>query len=215
MASLGGIISPAPTRGVVASAADYFVTIDELSAHNTVSAHEETVQPVQQPTVFSSLQPLLPYTPFVLFALLFVVAFGIQVVNRARNLKNVTTALVLALLVASIPMILTYINQGSPQTAKAGPDEIPREVHVQADTQSSVLILWRTDAKHVGVVKLGPAPFAQNSARAYITNNHEEEVQMHTVRVTGLKKGTTYEFEILSGITWYDNAGKYVQFTFR
>jgi len=214
MASFRTISTTAPTQAPLASAVNYFVTVSELTAHNTVSAHEEKVQPVPQSPIFHSLEPFFPYAPFVLIALLFVVAFGIQVVNRARNLKNVTTALVLALIVASIPMVLTYISHGSPQTTNAGPDEIPCEVRVKPDTISSVVISWRTDAKHVGVVRFGAAPLAAKTPRVYLANNREE-VQIHTVSIGGLKKATTYEFEILSGTTWYDNGGKYIQFTFR
>lgn len=199
----------------IATAENYFVTINQLTAHNTVSAHDETAQPIQQPSIFQSLEPLLPYSPFIVFIFLFIAAFYIQVVNRVRNLKNVTAALVLAIMLASIPTVLTYVGQGSRQTASAGPDEIPREVRVQADTSTAVLISWRTDAKHIGVVKLGPAPFSQKTALVYMTTNDQEEVQMHTIRVDRLKKGTSYEFEILSGTTWYDNAGKYIQFTAR
>lgn len=214
MASFGTITTPAPTQAPIATAVNYFVTINQLTAHNTVSAHEETVQQTPQSPLLHLLEPFFPYAPFVLVALLFVVAFGIQVVYRARSLKNISTALVLAVLVASMPMMLTYVSQGSRQTVSAGPDEIPREVRVQANTPSSVIISWRTDAKHVGVVRLGAVPFAAQTPRVYLANNREE-VQMHSVSINGLKKGTTYEFEILSGTSWYDNGGKYIQFTAR
>jgi len=197
------------------TATNYFVAINELTAHNAAVTNEETVQPTQQSPYFHSLELYFPYAPFVLVALLFVIAFGIQVVNRARNLKNVSAAFVLALLVASIPMVLNYIGQGSRQTANAGPDEIPRQVLVKSNTPTSVLISWTTDAKHIGVVKLGPVPFSDKTALVYLSENHTEEVQSHTVRVYGLKKGSVYEFEILSGTTWYDNAGNYIRFTFK
>ena len=215
MASFDSITTRAPTQEPIASAANYFVAINELTAHNAAVTNEETVQPTQQSPLFHSLEPYLPYTPFVLVALLFVIALGIQVINHAKNLKNVSAAFVLALLVAGIPMVLNYVGQGSRQTANAGPDEVPREVRVQPNTSSSVLISWITDAKHIGVVKLGPVPFGEKTAFVYLADNHMEEVQMHTIRVDRLKTGTTYEFEILSGTTWYDNAGNYIQFNFK
>jgi len=197
------------------TASNYFVAINELTAHNTAVTNEVTIQPAQQSPFFHSLEPFFPYAPFVLVALLFVIAFGIQVINRARNLRNVTTAFVLALLVASIPMVLNYVGQGSRQTANAGPDETPRQVRVQPNTSTSVLISWTTDAKHIGVVKLGPVPFSDKTAFVYLAKNHTEETQTHVIRINGLKRGLTYEFEILSGTTWYDNAGNYIQFTFK
>jgi hypothetical protein len=192
-------------------AANYFVTVSELTAHNTASAQKDVVVPSLSSMV-NTFSPLIPYTPFILVALLFVVAFGILVSNRVRNFKNITTALVFALMVASIPTVITYISQGSRQTAKAGPDEIPRDVRVAADTPSSVLILWRTDATHTGVIRLGAAPLETQTACVYIADNRAS-VTDHSVRIGELKKGKTYEFEILSGTTWYDNKGSYIRFT--
>jgi hypothetical protein len=199
----------------VMTASNYYVAINELSAHTTVSTQQNSVQPVAQSSLLHTLSPYLPYLPFVLFAVLFMGAFYIQVVNRVKNLKNVTTSLAIALMLASIPSVLTYISQGGGQTAHAGPDEIPRELRVAKASPTSVFITWKTDAKHIGVVKLGPSPFSDQTSFVYLADNHTEEVQMHSIRVDRLKPGTPYEFKILSGSTWYDNAGKYVQFTQR
>ena len=212
MATFGTITTPVPTTSAPVVAVNYFVTIDQLSAHNTASAYQEVAQPEPAPLV-SGLSPLLPYAPFVLFALLFVVAFGLLVVNRAKNLKNMTTALVLALITASIPTVITYVGQGSRQEAKAGPDEIPHEMHVRPDTASFAVITWRTDAKHTGVVRFGASPLSPQTARVYVANDRAEVAQ-HEIRIGGLKKGRTYEFEILSGTTWYDNAGTPIRFTY-
>lgn len=191
-------------------ATNYFVTVQELTAHNTASA-KETVAPT--PTQLeTTLTPLLPYAPLVLFTLLFVVAFGLLVINRVKTLKNIGTALLLALVTASIPAIISYVGTGTRQTTNAGPDEIPREVRVRADTPTFVVISWHTDAKHTGVVRFGVAPLTTSTARVYIAND-QTEVSDHSIRIGGLKPGKTYEFEILSGTTWYDNSGVPIKFT--
>jgi hypothetical protein len=214
MASIPDFTTPVPTQAPYVSAANYFVTINELTAHNTGSIQEKTVQPTRQSPYLHSLEQYLPYTPVVLVAFLFIVAFGIQMINRLRTYKYVLSALVLVLMLASISVVLTYIGQVNQQITNAGPDEIPREVRVQKESLSSVLISWRTDANHIGVVKLGPAPLTEEHAFVYLASNHTEEVQIHEIRVERLKPGTTYEFEILSGKTWYDDGGKFIQFTF-
>lgn len=193
-------------------AAKHFVQIQELTAHNAVSAHEETVEVSTSPLT-QSLEPFVGYTPFILFALLFFVAFGMLVVNRAKTLANMTTAFVLAFMAASIPSVLTYVGQGSRQEVRAGPEETPRNVQVLAGSTNSVIVSWETDAERSGLVRLGKAPFTIDSSRAYIAND-QLKVRMHSVEIQGLKKNETYEFEILSGSTWYDNGGTYIQFTF-
>ena len=192
-------------------AVNYFVTINELTAHNIASVHEEVTVASPSP-IASTFAPFIPYTPFVLFALLFMVAFGILVVNRVRNLKNVTTALMLALMVASIPTVLTYIAQGSRQTAKAGPQEVPRNVRVAPASPASVRISWETDAARVGVVRLSKMPFILQTARLYIADD-QKSVSVHSIEINSLVRQQSYEFEILSGTTWYDNKGTYIQFT--
>jgi len=189
----------------------YFVTINELTAHNTGATQEEVAQAAPSPLA-ALLEPYIPYTPFVLFGLLFTVAFGLLVVNRVKNLKNITAAMILALVTASIPTVISYVSMGSRQAVNAGPDEIPREVRVVPDSPSTITISWHTDAPHTGVVRFGVASLTPQTARMYVANDRTK-VTDHTIRVTGLKKGKSYEFEILSGTTWYDNAGTPIKFT--
>ncbi len=186
-------------------AANYFVTVSELTAHNTASAHEEVVQ-------LSPLTPFVPYAPFVISGLLFVIAFGMFFVNRVHNWKNMTTAFVLALMIAGIPAVLTYVGQGTRQTTNAGPEEIPRNIRVAPAGPTSVRILWETDATRVGAVRFSPAPFSSQTARVYLADN-QEAVRTHSVQIDVLKRYASYEFEILSGTTWYDNGDKYIRFT--
>lgn len=189
---------------------NYFLTIKQLTAHNTASAREQVGAPSPSPLA-STLMPFVPYAPFVLSALLFIVAFGILVVNRAKNLKNITIAILIAFISASIPTMISYVGQGSRQTANAGPEEIPRNVKVVPVSPTSVLISWNTDAARVGAVRFSTSPLTSQSARLYLADN-QEAVRIHSVQIDSLAS-QSYEFEILSGTTWYDNGGKYLQFT--
>ncbi len=212
MASFGTIITPISTQAPgEAVATNYFVTIRELSAHNTASAHETVIEAPPSP-IASTLAPLLPYTPVILFGFLFVIVFGIFIINRVRNVKNVTTAFILAVMLASIPTLLTYIARGSRQEVNAGPEEVPRNVRVAPASPSSIVISWETDAARVGVVRFSKAPFSLQTARVYLANN-QSLVRTHSVEIDKLVGKESYEFEILSGTTWYDNGGRYIKFT--
>lgn len=186
-------------------ATNYFVTVSELTAHNTVSAHEDVVQP-------SPLLPFVPYAPFVISGLLFVIAFGMFFINRVHNWKNITSALVVALMIAGIPAILTYVGQGARQTTNAGPEEIPRSVRVAPTGPTSVRISWTTDADRIGVVRISKVPFTSSTARLYLADN-QDAVRIHSVDIDMLARKQSYEFEILSGTTWYDNNGAYIRFS--
>lgn len=192
-------------------AVNYFITVGELTARNTVSAHEEVVQ-YSPSSIADTLLPFIPYAPFVLSGLLFIIAFGMFFMERVHNWKNVMTAVIVALMVAGIPAILTYVGQGSRQTANAGPEEIPRNVSVAPVSPTSVLISWNTDAARIGAVRFGKTPLTSQNARIYIADN-QESASKHTVEINFLEKKQSYEFEILSGATWYDNGSKYIRFT--
>lgn len=192
-------------------AVNYFLTIKQLTVHNTAPAHEETVRPSSLPLA-TTLEPFVPYAPFVLSALLFVAAFAILVVNRAKSLKNITIAILIAFMSASIPTVISYVGQGSRQTANAGPEEIPRNVRVATVSPTSVLISWNTDAARVGAVRFGKVPLTTQTARIYVADN-QESANKHTVEIDLPENKQSYEFEILSGATWYDNGGKYIRFT--
>lgn len=193
-------------------AVKYFVQIQELTAHNTVSASENVVETPRQSSWVTMVEPYAMYAPFVLSGLLFIIAFGMFFMNRVHNWKNVMTAFILALMIAGIPTILTYVGQGSRQTVKAGPEEVPRNVRVAPASPTSVRISWETDAARIGVVRLSKTPFSSQTARVYIADN-QTSVRAHSVEIDRLVKHESYEFEILSGTTWYDNGGNYIQFT--
>lgn len=204
--SFGSITNPAPIAAV-----NYFVTINQLSARNT-----QDVATIQEgsPTQYPQwVDEMIPYTPFILFSALFIAAFGIQVVNRVKTVRSIITAFFIAIFAASIPATLTYIEQGSRQQVKAGPQEVPREIRVSPKSADSILIEWKTDAEHLGMVRIGTKPLTEETGRAYVADN-KQKTRVHSVEVPKLIKGETYELEIYSGRAWYDDNGKYIQFTF-
>ena len=144
--SFGTLNTPAPAQ----VAAKYFATVNELSAKVEAKTQEETTQ-TQTPSRFEALTQYVPLAPFVLFALLFVVAFGIQVVNRVKTAKSIVTAVMIAIFAASIPATLTYIETGARQEVKAGPQEIPRNLLVGPGSSDSIVVTWETDAQAIGL----------------------------------------------------------------
>ena len=203
--------TPNPTNEPLA-VANYFVTINQLSAHNAPHTQEEGAQ-TTPPVATGPLSMIMPYASVILFVLLFIAAFGIQLMRSIRNTKQIITAVMIALFAASIPTILTYVGEGSRQEARAGPEEVPMTVVVQREASDAVHITWKTDAMRIGVVKLGEVPFDANTAKVYVADD-QQPVQLHTAIISGLKDKHRYEFEILSGKTWYDNNGTYIPFTF-
>lgn len=193
-------------------ATNYFVQIQALTAHNTVSASERVVGAPRQSSLVSMVEPYAMYAPFVISGLLFVIAFGMFFMDRVHNWKNIITAFVVALMIAGIPTVLTYVGQGSRQAVKAGPEETPRNVRVIPAGTTSVLISWQTDAARIGAVQMGKAPLTSTSSRLYLADN-QKPVQVHSVQINSLERGASYEFELLSGATWYDNGGSFIRFT--
>jgi len=194
------------------AATNYFVAINQLSAHNAPETQAETA--VSQPTSLETmLWPYLPYAPYALSAFLFLVVFSFMIMTKVRSIGNIVSALFLAILAGGIPSILNYVQVGSRQSVNAGPEEVPREVRVQKASTDSVAITWHTDANEIGVVKLSPSPFEGQTAQVYVPDN-QQSIQSHDAIVSGLANNGSYEFEILSGHTWYDNGGSYIKFTF-
>lgn len=212
--SFGTINSPTarPTSPALA-AANYFVTVNELTMHNPAQVQAATVQSSSSAYV-ASITPFISYVPLILFILLFIIAFGIQVNNGIRNARQVITALFIAIFAGGIPMVLTYVQVGTRQEVNASPEEAPRFVHVERAGATAARITWQTEAARSSAMKLGQAPMTDKDSRIYVGDN-QQAVQSHTVAVPGLSDHHTYEFEILSGHTWYDNGGTFIRFVFR
>lgn len=195
------------------SVANYLVTVEQLSVRNAPS-EETTVTQVTESSLFQWLTPYISYAPMLLFVLLFVCAFGIQVITKARQARNMIAIFFISLFAASIPAVLTYVQTGGGQETKAGPLEVPRAVSVTAEANESAKIVWHTEAATEGAVRISPAPFMISRALVYIADKGAIS-QDHLVLVPKLTLGRAYEFEVLSGGEWYNTDGHYVSFTFK
>lgn len=194
-------------------AAKHFVSIEQLSLHNTSNQTGQAVAP-QTPSIMASLPPLSPgASSFLLFILLFSCAIGIQILKGVSGIKNYIVAFVLALVVASIPVVLDYVNTGGGQQAKAGPQEVPKKILVEYQRPGEVVITWNTEVDAYGGVRFARAPYTIETSRFLIADSGEK-TKTHHVILDNLVKNHTYQFEILSGINWYAHEDTYISFTF-
>lgn len=194
-------------------ALNYLVTINQLSAHNAPNIVEEQVQVLPMP-VSKMVSPILPYTPYILFIVLFVAAFSLQVMNVMRSSKNMIVTILLALFAASIPTALNYIENGSRQNVNASPEETPRMIQVQGAGPNSIRISWTTDAEKLSIVKMAKKPLTETNGYIYMGQG-STHVKQHSVTIEKLARNQAYQMEILSGSSWYDNAGVPVEFVFK
>ncbi|MFC1626593.1 fibronectin type III domain-containing protein [Patescibacteria group bacterium] len=189
----------------------YLFTISSLTPKEV--AAQETIESMpEEVSVYPEFSSFAVFAPFFLFFGIFIGAFGMLFMSRTRNFKNVFTSAVIALFAATIPTLMTVMNdQNSLYVTKAGPDETPRNVRVVHQSPTSALVLWETDAKHIGAVKLSPVPFNDDTT-SIINGDFGKTVTHHTVTLDNLKHGTAYDFVILSGSQWFDNGGAPLQF---
>jgi hypothetical protein len=197
------------TVDAVSDAGTYYLNVFALSQKEEVTLAEEQVEP--EVPLSPTLSPLVVYAPFFLFFALFIGAFGIQVITRSWNMRRTVMAFIIALFAASVPFVLTSVRDGVGVGAKAGPDDIPRNVRVVKGTDESALVVWQTGGARVGAVRFGPAPIDEKT-RDIAIGDLGNIVTIHTVKLDPLKAGQTYEFEILSGTSWYDDNGKPLRF---
>ncbi len=194
-------------------AVNYLVSVNQLSAQIAPNAIEEQIQVLPKP--FSDIiSPFLPYTPFLLFIILFIAAFSMQVMSAVKNSKNLIVTILLSLFAASIPTALSYIENGSRQNVNASPETTPRMVQVQPVGTNGVQISWTTDADTLSIVKFAKRPLTESNGYIHMAKNSTKE-KIHSVTIEKLMKNQMYQFEILSGSSWYNNSGAPVEFVFK
>lgn len=194
------------------SMVNYLVSVEQLSNRNVPTQDANTTQVLQSP-FFGFLAPYVIYAPVALFTLLFACAFGLQLISKVRQAKNILAIFFISLMAAGIPSVLTYVQNGGGQEAKAGPQEAPKVVRVSQSGVDSVKITWNTGAVTIGAIRLSLAPYVLAKASVYIADNGSM-TQDHSVIIPHLSQGKEYEFEVLSKGEWYDDNGKYIKFTF-
>lgn len=188
----------------------YYAQVSALTSKEVVAATE--LPPGVADTPLSYLfSPLLLYASVILFFALFGVALIIQIVARMLNFKRTITTLVVAFVVASIPLTLKTALEVTSFSTRAGPDEVPRSIQITQNTPQSVTITWETQAEKIGSVRLGVAPLSEKTGRVVIAD-FGKKVAKHTAKFEELDSGVEYEFEILSGKEWYNDNGKPLKF---
>jgi len=197
----------ATTVNLSSGKSNYYFTVYALTPKEATSDQQQEQIEAQVLQESPLLPSLMVYAPFLLFFALFIGAFGIQVVNKAWTLKRTMIALVIALFAASIPFALSTMQQGSLYQAKAGPDEVPRNVRIQQLSRTNTLVTWDTEADKIGAVRVGLAPLTDQTGKIVI-GDLGKQVKVHTVHLEDLKLGSDYELEIFSGTTWYTDNGK-------
>lgn len=201
-------ITPEPTSAEIA--VSYFAAMSSLTQKSSGQTSSITIEEPDTiiPPVFS---PFIPYAPVILFFALFISAFGMQLIRKVLDARRIITAFALAFFAASIPTVLTVMQQRSVSQTHAGPDEIPRNVTVTRHADYAVVVAWHTDAEKIGAVRVSTAPFTQDTAVTYIADNGAK-VRDHSVILSDLKPDMTYQFEVFSGTAWYDHNGIPISF---
>ncbi len=199
-----------PVQGQIA--VTYFAAVSSLTQKQSGQTSSISIEEPDTllPPAFS---PLVSYAPFILFFALFISAFGIQLMHRIRDARRIIAAFAIAFFAASIPTVLTVMQQRSVSQTHAGPDEIPRNIQVIDNTESTVIVKWSTDTEKIGAVRLSRDQNSFDDSVMYIADNGTE-VKDHSVTLTDLKPGSQYQFEVFSGSAWYDHNGTPIRFLF-
>jgi hypothetical protein len=205
------MLSPTPiTSGSIS--ANYFIAIDSLTAEAATGTAPS--QTSSDNTALSTLtSPILFFGPFFIFIIIFLAAFGIQLVTRIVNRKQMISAAVLSLCLAFIPFVLQYVKNGIGSQSQAGPDTVPRSVVIKQLSQDSVLITWTTGRAVIGAVRYGFSPLSESSLT--ITGDTGRNTNIHTIKLERLIRGKFYDLEIYSFEKWYLNQGQPIKFSLK
>jgi len=151
--------------------------------------------------------PLLMYGSIGLFFVLFLGALIVQIVQKTLDMKRALTTLVVAVMIASLPITLKTALEATSLQSQAGPDQVPRNIQIQQLTRRSLKLTWDTDAAKVGSVRYSSVPLSVKTSKVVI-GDFGKRVKHHSIVLDNLQIGVEYEIEILSGDTWYDNNGE-------
>lgn len=188
----------------------YYAQVMALTPKET---NEETrVSPITTNPLLSWLfTPLLMYGTVILFFGLFIGALIIQIIKKSLDMKRTLTSLVVAIVIASIPLTLKTALEVTTIQSKAETSEIPRHVELIQSSASSLSVRWETETEKLGAVRFGQIPFSQDKSHVVIANMGKKTTK-HEAILEDLVGGFNYELEILSGAAWYNDSGKAIQF---
>lgn len=207
MASFGEISSE--ELSISKNINSYYTSVYALTPKVEVNQSAQATQSASP--VSSNLASIAIFAPLFIFFVLFLSVLGLQLIRKARTIKNISTAVLIAFIAASIPLVLPAIERQTLYQAKAGPDEVPRYIRIVPATPSKVLVLWTTDAEKIGAVRYSISPFSETTSTVVFGDNGIKTID-HTVQLDRLQKGKEYDLEIFSGTTWYTEKGKPIRF---
>lgn len=178
---------------------------------------KETVKTQSIPVGIENTPLALLFSPIIIMGsimLFFVVFFGIlfiQVKHKSFDYKKTAASLIVAFVIASIPISLKTALEVTSLQTRAGPDDIPRNISITKVSATSAVVQWETKVEKLGTIKYGAQPLVSNQSEIVIANDGRATT-MHRVILKNLVPGRKYELEILSGKSWYDDDGQPIQF---
>ncbi|HCS79070.1 TPA: hypothetical protein DIV55_05020 [Patescibacteria group bacterium] len=199
-----------PVTLATSAVGPYLQTVEALTLKST---SEEAVPTALSTSPLNSFffSPLLVYGAIVIFFLVFILLVVLQIARHIVDLRKITASLVVALIVAVIPLSVRLILEANKLEIRASPDEIPRSIMVTQLTNTSLRITWMTNASKTGLVRVSQAPLDPEHAQVVIAD-FGNKVKEHTVLLKNLQPGVAYELEILSGGKWYNIEGTPLRF---
>ena len=156
--------------------------------------------------------PLLGYGVIILFFGLFLGAIAIQLFYRILDFKKGITTLVVALMLATLPLGVRFALEQTNLPTHASPDEIPRVIQLTQLSANSLSVSWQTQVEKSGTVRFSKAPLDETLAQVAIADGGQKTTT-HLAKLENLEKGVTYELEILSGGKWYNQNGVPIRFS--
>lgn len=188
----------------------YLAAISSLTPKETVIV--QSVPAGIENTPLSLLfSPLIILGSIVLFFVVFLGILFIQVMHKSFDYKKAVASLVVAFVIASIPISLKTALEVTSLQTRAGPDDIPRNISITQVSATSAVVQWETKVEKLGTIKYGLRPLVSNQSEIVIANDGRSTT-LHRALLKNLEPGQEYELEILSGKNWYDDNGQPIQF---
>lgn len=183
----------------------YYLQIQALSADQ----HTETSQPQPLPD-----SPPSNYTLTAIYIFIGMVIIGTLglLFTKTRQLNKLIAVLVVSLITSAIPLGLNLTKQTATITSQAGPELTPKQIIVKNVSTSGFSIDWSTDKQQTGIIRLSTSEDMTQNPKI-VSSTLKESTSNHQVSVTGLKPGTNYFIEVLSGSEWYNHQGKPIPIT--
>lgn len=137
-----------------------------------------------------------------IFSAVLLVGMVILLVTRTNNLNKTLIVISIAFLTSIIPLGLRSLNRETQVTSQAASVNTPHSLIIDQVTQDGFNLSWQTDTPSVGTIRL-KARDEPPALKRILTEDSNIEIKTHFIGILGLMPGTVYEFEILSGDTWY------------